>query len=607
MLTSKETNEISSLLISPPSLLPETPPISIAVLKSYLHQNGFKKVSCFDMNLEFYYYIMNQIQISPSEFDDFTELGIKSHFLEALNNSLILDEEYKYQISNLKDATSHWSAPFVFSYHELLENLGKIEFNEKINKFINDDENNVYVSFFQFSMKEENFSSSVLNANHIGFSIIGFYQAIPAICIASYIKHINPSVHITFGGPWVTLYEEVLPDAIIRSKLDRYIDSFCYSEGEDALKFLLQYLEKKINHDSIPNIILKVGNKYVKNLNYAISDFQNVPLPDYSDFDTTKYISFIEHNGRLTVQSSRGCYHAKCSFCNALTNLSCKNYRQKDINDFLHDIDSLISDYPNVKVVDFADSVCSKKRLVAIARRFIDKYPKISWEIDIRLEQWIDEELISLMKQSKGILRFGLETTSPRLLKLVNKGNDMENVNRIIGLCKKFNYKPLLMAIIGLPSETIKEAYQLKDFLISNVDNFSILVEDFNLERNTDIYFYPDQYGIKLDRNTSDLSPHYKFYRLLGYSSDEEYNIYNNVFLEVNKIIYGNTHNRKNFNWIEYKIDLSIKGSKKICSILEYNRMNISEIDPHFKQYLFKNNIFPDSDAVILVKTIKEC
>ena len=582
-------------LITPPTMIPEQPPISTAVLKSFLLCKTSYCVANIDLSLDFFYYLIDIIEIEE-DYDYTTALGLKIAVLDYLNNTLEFDlESFEYNTVSSRNEVSHWAAPMPFSYSELLPLLETDPYS--FDSFLDNETKNIYVNYIERIISSQKMQFG--NGDFFGFSIIGFFQVVPALTIAKCLKKYFPGCKICFGGPWVTLYIDKISE-LFSSIIHNYIDFFSYAEGEESIEKILMYLHGDCDIQNIPNVLIRINGEYINSNFFSIFNINSYSSPpDYTDFHLEKYLSFIEGEGRLSVQSSRGCYHNKCSFCNALTNLKCKKLRQKRIDDFIAEIEILIKRHPNVKVYDFADSVSSKKRLLLLSDLFM-KY-NLSWEIDIRLEKWVDDELIEKVKQSKGLLRFGLESVSQRLLDLHQKGNDMTVVNVIMERCKHHSYKPFIMTIVGLPSETIEETVQLRDFFVSYINYCYPLVEDFNLERNTDIYFHPDKYSIEIDRSTSILSPHLSFTRKSGYGNDQEKDIYEQVFMDVMRSFYlDQLVDFDSFNWQTVNFSFNVNGilNYKICG--KYNGVKFQSLNPHFKQALYSYNMFLKDDAAVI-------
>lgn len=576
-------------------MIPEQPPISTAVLKSYLMYNNIKNVVTLDLSLDFFYYLLERMRISE-EFDAFTVMGLKIAALDYLNNILEFDlETFSYKRITSKNEVSHWAAPMPFSYSELLSLL---ETNPScLDEFLDDTKKNIYVRYIEEKIQLNSFGFK--DGDFFGFSIIGFFQVIPTLTIAKCLKRHFPNCKICFGGPWVTLYVNELP-SLFSSKMSNYVDFFSFAEGEESLVKIIEYIHGDCKIEEIPNALIRYNGDYVNSNLFSIFNVNTYSSPpDYTDFHLDKYLSFIEGEGRISVQSSRGCYHNKCSFCNALTNLQCKKLRQKSLDCFFSEIEILIKRHPTVKVFDFADSVSSKQRLILLSDLF-QKYD-LSWEIDIRLEKWVDDELIDSVKKSRGLLRFGLESVSQRLLDLHQKGNDMTVVNAIMERCKRHNYKPFIMTIVGLPSETANEAFQLRDFLVSNIHYCYPLVEDFNLEKNTDIFYNPATYGIIINKPDSIFVPHLSFIRMSGYSSSEERIVYEKVFMDVMHSLYEKQLvDADSFEWKHVDFELVVDDSFAFIMHGCYNGKPFQGLNPHFKQALYSNGMFLNNEAAVV-------
>jgi radical SAM superfamily enzyme YgiQ (UPF0313 family) len=266
-----------------------------------------------------------------------------------------------------------------------------------------------------------------------------------------------------------------------------------------------------------------------------LADLDTLPTPVFDDFNLSQYVTFREGEGALVIQGSRSCYYMKCSFCNAITNFAPSTYRERSTELIRRDIDALLARHPETKVIDFADAVFPARRLRDVANHFIELgRPELSWEVDVRFERNIDRPTLDLMKRSRGTLRLGLETANERLLELVEKGNRMDVVHRFLSDCREIDYKPFLMTIIGLPSETPAEAEELYEFLRDYHDTITYQIADFVVERNSPIYFTPDRFGITIPESERRSFHHYiDFKRREGYDDQTAGKVYRSILVRT--------------------------------------------------------------------------
>ena len=80
----------------------------------------------------------------------------------------------------------------------------------------------------------------------------------------------------------------------------------------------------------------------------------------------------------------------------------------------------------------------------------------------------VDEELLSLMQQA-GFVRvsFGIETGSPRILKLIRKEVSHEDIRRVYRLAGKLGLEATCSAMMGHPGETEADVWETVRFIRS--------------------------------------------------------------------------------------------------------------------------------------------
>jgi len=147
------------------------------------------------------------------------------------------------------------------------------------------------------------------NADLIGISVNSSTQIIPGLTLAMMLKQ-RTNAHINIGGNFFGRVVEELSGK--PEFFEMFCDSLIIEEGEKPIVELAKCLEGKIGMDKVPNLIyldngiVKVNEKTVplKLNELHCQDLDGFPLDLYLTPDIV-----------LSIQSSRGCYWQKCSFC----------------------------------------------------------------------------------------------------------------------------------------------------------------------------------------------------------------------------------------------------------------------------------------------------
>ncbi len=329
-----------------------------------------------------------------------------------------------------------------------------------------------------------------LGSDVIGFSCLdsSFY-----FCriIADVIKEINPRSTIIFGGPSVTLADEII------MRQNKSIDICCRGEGEATCYELLLKLKNKQDIGDVPGITYRLGEKIVRTPDSPL--LRQGKKEEELDFLPSPYLSHMipldgdpRYNQYHTVITSRGCTH-KCTYCTN-TAISRNQIRFHSVNRVINEI-KFIAQYiqPSRRVMFFDDAfTLDVERAKVICRRILDESLNyLNFECITRIDKF-DEELLGLfVKAGFKNVTYGLESASPRILNIIKKIRTRPAVNddygpeiRFLETMKKnirhsheIGLKAAVSIILGLPGETRNEADETLKF-----------VEDLNLS------FYPHNY-----------------------------------------------------------------------------------------------------------------
>ena len=177
----------------------------------------------------------------------------------------------------------------------------------------------------------------------------------------------------------------------------------------------------------------------------------------------------------VPILTSRGCPFS-CAFCSSKAQWGIP--RLHSVGWIMADIHDCVKRYPNAKEFNILDDLWAypKDRLKA----FRDAWMKAGYHRRFKLRGFarsntITKELIADMKMMGfSRIRFGAESGSNRMLKLLNKGETVEDHQRAIDLAKE-NFFPISASFMrGMPGETPEDRKATLDFIARNKGKLSV-------------------------------------------------------------------------------------------------------------------------------------
>ncbi|MDD5032884.1 MAG: radical SAM protein [Candidatus Pacebacteria bacterium] len=292
-----------------------------------------------------------------------------------------------------------------------------------------------------------------------------------AIEVIKLAKKQKPNLKVVVGGPHFGLTGK---DAL---KTVSEIDFVVKGEGELTARELLKsgFKEEKfpgilgiVYRDKNRNIIENSDRPFVQNLD-------DLPMPAWHLFDLSRYKGTpIEKTGMKTIGivSSRGCPN-QCIFCSARA-FHRGTLRVRSPKNFVDEIEYLQKNY-GYGAFNFWDDTFSMipSRAAEICEEILRRKLKISWYTPCRVNT-VDKKLLALMKKAGCVrVNFGIESGSPKILKVMKKGITMEQARAAIKAAVEVGLDITLNFLVVYPYETwedikmtsaaIKEFRQLKN------------------------------------------------------------------------------------------------------------------------------------------------
>jgi radical SAM superfamily enzyme YgiQ (UPF0313 family) len=281
----------------------------------------------------------------------------------------------------------------------------------------------------------------------VGFSLLTINSS-RAYQLAAKIKKIDPEVLVVAGG----IHATVLPEECLSAD---GIDVVVRREGEETLSELTKCLQEGKSYEHLEGISFRQNGAFVHNPDRpVIEDLDRVPPFPYDLFEENR--DFYRDFG--TVISARGCPF-DCIFCSQRA-ITGRRYRYFSNERVLSEVGLMINKY-KVKTIWFMDDnfVVSKERAFSLLDGIIRAgYNKQASFVSEMRGASVTYELLRKMKEANfAIMSLGMESLVPRLLKVVEKGETVEENVRAVEMAHEVGLSTSTTFIFGLPTETREE------------------------------------------------------------------------------------------------------------------------------------------------------
>lgn len=452
-----EVEELKVNLLFCPFVNPVSPPLGVSILKSYLEKNGHPNVECIDLNLEWHNKIANEDSIGYEVLGEALRKGDK--LFKDPDGSFFNVDQYRNISTELVDAMSEGTYDGQFSLCR--ENL-------------KDD----IISF----LKPRALTG---NPDVIGFSILFFEQMLCSLVLAKEIKKENPDITIVFGGA-----------GMLSSGKDAaqspYVDFVVWDVGEAPFNQLLNFIKKGKFSDKIPGLeFIKSGER--KKNEPVPSNLNHAAYADFSNFDLSTYYT---SNVCVPLLSSKGCYWARCTFCEeAMVNL----YVEAEISRVVDEIE--FHRKKGIKNFQFIDEMIPSDRLRELSKEVIKRDLEVYFYANLRPTADFNQETMNLMYQAGfRYVIWGIESCNRRVLKMVKKGTSVKSIRNTLEYATKAGIRNHVFMFIGFPSETPDELFETMQFFYDNQENIhQVHSGAYVLCEDTEIFLTPEKFDIEVE------------------------------------------------------------------------------------------------------------
>ena len=514
------------VLLYPPQWTPNSPYLALPLLSAQLKKYGYE-TKIRDINIEFFNYILTKENLqncfmqAKNFFDSFkeevyekypeAEKNFQSYSFEEqtklikfkkISEFISVSEKVESTISECKNAVrvlkskdSFYDPEILFAAKKTIQEALKIASlpfapNEMIydNYFANpllkldwvnidyqckDRHTNMFFSFFE--EKAEEIKKD--NGDMICISVPDLSQLIPAFTLSRILKE-KLDKPVAIGGNYITQNKE---DFLNHPEIfSEYCDYLMVGDGERSVVELAEYVQGKRNIEDVTNLVYLRDNEAICNPAAKELDFYEVAYADFSDIDFSQYFS---PETVIPMQLSKGCYWGKCTFCDYYYGQQC--FDIKKIDAVIDEIKYFIGQY-KVKHFLFIDEAIPPKYYNELANAIQKNNLEIYFYSFVRLEKGFTREVLdNLYRAGFRIGLWGYESSSERIMQMMNKGIDVDDRLRILRDAKEAGIWNNGLFIMGYPTETMEEIERTISVIYDNRDIIhSCTPSNFSLKKN---------------------------------------------------------------------------------------------------------------------------
>ena len=332
------------------------------------------------------------------------------------------------------------------------EYLGPIYISAMLKKAGHDCKIVIGKSFLNFKAIIEDYSPDV-----VGFSIMSG-SAAWANEMGLQIKN-KYGLPTIFGGVHPTFYPEYIKN--------EGVDMLVRGEGEDAALEVMNCIEDRKDFGGIGNIIYKKNGVVIENkIRDLQQDLDVYPFPDRKLYE----VELKKHNIDLSIRNvitSRGCPFS-CSFCQEITMREI--YKGKGSYLRTRKIDKIVQELELLKNTTATQSLYFVDDIFGLDYKWLNDFLFIyKRRVGLEFSCMVRADAVKKYKDYARLLKdsgcrmvaFGVESGNERIRnELLRKKISNEDISVAASMFHNAGIKFRAFNILGLPSETLEDAYE---------------------------------------------------------------------------------------------------------------------------------------------------
>jgi len=338
----------------------------------------------------------------------------------------------------------------------------------------------------------------------IGFSVVDPKERC-TIELIRRIKAICPDKHILLGGPACVTpeYRQIFIDNV-----PELIDGYAMGEGEAILVEAIERVREGESLSGLKGVYIQTATdaepeEYKRRK--RILPLDGIPFPHYEDFLLDRY-----PGDELIVEWSRGCIGA-CTFCKG--KMIDGKYRTHSAEAILASLKHYV-EFLHINRFTVCDPVINGdvEEMAKLCQLIIDDGLELEWRGEAIPHKGQTAEVLQAMRKAGCYeLQLGVESASPKVLKLMNKlrlfGPD--EAAEVVRAAHEAGIRTALFTIIGFPGEDEEAFMETYNFVKEHAEYIDELksINALHIITDTPIHIRADKYGLCLP----EVDYHYKW------------------------------------------------------------------------------------------------
>jgi radical SAM superfamily enzyme YgiQ (UPF0313 family) len=324
----------------------------------------------------------------------------------------------------------------------------------------------------------------------VGLSVSTSHQLAGALTLGRMIRKNYPEIHVTLGGRHLLRLQQAFAQE--PSWLPEFCSSLVLESGERPIKALVRQLRGGGSLDDVPNLVHVRDGHLFFNEKGAHEPIEDLPPPDFSDLPLQSYLA---PTPILPVRLSEGCYWGKCTFCS--------RYDNRRFQTLAPETAARHQAHHQQRY----GASCFTVNDDCLTPPYLERFCRalLSQGLSCRISLWCKpvgsftaDRLRLLYRAGVRMIRWGVETGHPRILKLMNKGTRLGESLRVLRDASEAGIWNHATIIFGFPTETPEEARETVSFLERNQDVIhSSIFFRFSLLSHSHIIQHPERFGIR--------------------------------------------------------------------------------------------------------------